>query len=222
MSRITKLAFLPFTLLTLATCSTGPDSSIPTATIVTDTLGTKFSASCSSSICALTVQDPSIKPLSCDAAYGTDTFVMLWSRVLTIHVMNIPSSGPAQLSVAEPGHPVACTTTDADCSLWNATVGQISYQFTCLNGICQDRDKSITQSDAITLCQADILWPSACPYITSLPFASRLAEIGASCGSGTQCAGVPADCWQPTASAAGGIPAVDSGALDTGGALDTM
>ena len=219
-----SLSFSILTVLTLASCSSGSGSSSTTPTVVTDTLGTKFSVSCSSSLCTLTVQDPSIKPLSCDSAYGTDAFVALWSRVLTIHVLNVPSSGGSpQVNAAEPGHPVACTTTD-DCTPWNATIGNVQFQFACLNGICQDPAKSLTANDAITLCQADLRWPSSCPYVTSLPFANRLAEIAVSCGAGTECAGVPADCWQPTATADAGGSAADSGAAaaDSGtGAVDS-
>ena len=223
MSRATNL--LPLSLILLSSCAnTSSSSDTPTVT-VTDTLGTQFSASCSSSMCTLTVQDPSIQPLSCDAAYGADTFVMLWSRVLTIHVLNIPASGgPAQVSAAEPGHPVACAV-DADCTPWNATIGVFKYQFSCQNGICQDPSKVLTTSDVITLCQADIRWPSVCPYITSQPFASRLVEIGALCDAiSGQCASVPADCWQAIPAVDGGIGAVDRGvgAVDSGvGGLDS-
>jgi len=209
--------------LSLAACSSGSSSSSSTPTVVTDTRGTKFSESCSSSICTYTAQDPSIKPVSCDSAYGSDAFVILWSRVLMIHVLNIPSSGGnPQASAAEPGHPVACTTVD-DCTPWNATFSGVQYQFTCQNGICQDPTKALTANDVITLCQADIPWPSSCPYVASSPFANRLAEIAVTCPSSTQCE-VPADCWQPTATVDAGVSAADSGAAaaDSGvGAVDS-
>jgi hypothetical protein len=134
-------------------------------------------------------------------------------------VLNIPTAGgPAQVNVGEPGHPVACTTND-QCSPWDATIGSIKYQFVCQNGICQDPNKVLTTSDVVTLCQANILWPSTCPYITSQPFANRLAEIAQGCDAlSGQCVSVPADCWQPTPTVDGGAAAVDSGAagIDSG------
>ena len=71
--------------------------------------------------------------------------------------------------------------------------------------------------DILTLCQADILWPTRCPYLTTQPFASRIAEIATLCGSKDTCATVPADCRQLSAAAPidGGVqvptPGVDSG-----------
>jgi hypothetical protein len=191
--------------------------------LVTDTLGKQFKVSCSNSLCTLKAQDPGLKPLSCDSAYGTDAFVLLWSRVLTIHVLNVPSSGgPPALNAGEPGHPVACTTT-ADCATWDATVAEVPYQFTCLNGICQDPIQALTANDVVTLCQADIAWPFACPYVASLPFANRLAEIATSCIPNAKCS-VPADCWQVTATADAGANAVDSSAAAApdGGAQATL
>jgi len=205
--------------VSVSACSGNSPAATTPAPTVTDTLGTQFAASCSSSMCTLAVQDPSIKPLSCDSAYGSDAFVMLWSRVLTIHVLNVPSAGGSpQVNVAEPGHPVSCTASD-QCTPWDATIGNIKYQFVCQNGICQDPNKVLTTSDVITLCQANILWPSTCPYITSQPFAKRLAEIAQGCDANSgQCVSVPADCWQPTPTVDGGIAALDSGAasVDSG------
>jgi len=228
MLRTTNLS-LPSSILcilcALTACTNSPSPSSGSSTpppVVTDTLGKQFIASCSSSLCTLTAQDPSLKPLSCDsvsAAYGTDAFVLLWSRVLTIHVMNVSSSGGApELTAGEPGHPVACTTAD-DCATWDTTVGSTQFQFTCLNGICQDPAQALTANDVITLCQADIAWPFACPYVASLPFANRLAEIAVSCIPNAKCS-VPADCWQATATADAGASAVDgsSAAVLDGGA----
>ena len=216
------LSLLPITLIACAGSSPTVSTPVPT---VTDTRGTEFAVSCSSSMCTLTVQDPSIKPLSCDSAYGTDAFAMLWSRVLSIHVLNVPSAGgPSQISAAEPGHPVACTAT-SECSRWDATIGTIAYQFVCQNGICQDPSKELTTNDVITLCQADIRWPSSCPYITSQPFADRLAAIARSCDASGQCANVPSSCWQPTepgqpvSTVDGGAGAVDSGAAAVDGGV---
>jgi hypothetical protein len=218
MSRKNTFGLLSSLLLTLTACASNSSTTSPPTPTVTDTRGTQFSVSCSGSMCTLTVQDPAIAPMSCDSAYGTDTFVILWSRVLTIHVLNVPTSGGTpQVSAAEPGHPVKCAAT-SDCSAWDATLGSITYQFVCQNGICQDPSKVLTTNDVITLCQADLRWPSTCPYITSQPFADRLAEIGQVCDSSGQCASVPADCWQPTdlgqttSTVDGGAGVVDSGA----------
>ena len=78
--------------------------------------------------------------------------------------------------------------------------------------------------DVIALCQADLPWPTSCPYITDPKFANRMVEVAAYCGSTAKCSNVPPDCRQPVAPAAqpdGGVvpqPAVDTG-VDP---LDTM
>ncbi len=209
MSRVTR-PFAPFALTILlvsaVACSSSSSSggSSPPAA-VTDTLGYVFDANCSGGICTLTPEDPRIVPLACDSVQSGDTFVMLWSRILTIHVL-ILSTGPIEVNAAEPGHPVACTG-DADCMPWDATLGTTTYQYTCSNGICQDTAKSLSPEDVITLCQADIPWPTSCPYVATEPFASRLVEVAATCGTIASCL-VPADCRQAIPAA----PAPDGGA----------
>ena len=218
MARIMKTLFLVKTLVLSAAlltlgCSSGSSSSTPSSPVVTDTLGNAFAVSCSTSLCALTPKDPTLTPYSCSIGSGTDAFVILWSRILMIHTMNVVSGSAVEFSSAEPTRPVACTA-DTDCSPWNAT----NYNYTCVNGICQAVSVSLTTSDVIALCQADIPWPSACPYLTSNPFASRMVEVGAVCGVSKTCSVVPADCKQPTATTAldGGTSTqtgIDSGAV---------
>jgi hypothetical protein len=204
MSPITKPSALAILLVSAFACSSSSSGGSSSPATVTDTLGYVFDANCSGGICTLTPEDPRITPLACDSVQSGDTFVMLWSRILTIHVL-ILSSGPIQVNAAEPGHPVACTG-DADCTPWDATLGTTTYQYTCSNGICQDTDKSLSPEDVITLCQADIPWPTSCPYVATEPFASRLAEVAETCSAIASCH-VPADCRQaiPT------VPALDGG-----------
>jgi len=205
MSRITRTSALAILLALPVGCASNNSSSGSTPTVVTDTLGKRFDASCSGGFCTLTPEDPTLKPLSCDYGYGSDTFVMLWSRVLTLHILNVVAGAPIEINAGEPSHPVACAT-DADCTPWNATLGATSYQFACVNQICQDTAISLTAEDVVTLCQADIPWPTTCPYVATEPFASRLAEIAAVCGAPAACS-VPADCWQAAAPVDGGLPA---------------
>jgi hypothetical protein len=216
MARIMKTLVLSVALLALG-CSSNPSSSISGSLVVTDTLGNAFTASCSGSLCALTPNDPTLMPYSCSVGYGTDAFVILWSRILIIHTMNVVSGSAVEFNAAEPSRPVACTA-DADCIPWNAT----SYTYTCVNNICQAVSVGLSTNDVIALCQADIPWPSGCPYITSSPFASRMAEVGAVCGLSKTCSTVPADCKQPAATSAldAGAPAqagIDSGATSPAG-----
>jgi hypothetical protein len=217
MSRITRHSALTILLASALACSSSsaPDGGSQPST-VTDTLGHVFDVNCSGGICTLTPEDPRVKPLACDSVVSGDTFVILWSRILTIHVLILSSSGPIELNAAEPGHPVACIS-DAECTPWNATLGTTNYQYTCSNGICQDQDPNISLSpeDVITLCQADIPWPSSCPYIATEPFASRLVEVAAICSSIDRCS-VPADCHQLTPSPDGGAqPAPMDSSVDS-------
>src|SRR5664279_785173 len=207
MARIMKTLLLSVALLALG-CSSSPSSPIPGSPVVTDTLGNKFAVSCSSSLCALTPKEPTLLPHSCSFGGGTDAFVILWSRVLMIHTMNVVSGSVVEFNSAEPTRPVACAA-DADCTPWNASFSAVDYRYTCVNDICQSVSQNLTTNDVIALCQADIPWPTGCPYLTSSPFASRMAEVGAVCALSPTCSTVPADCMQPTATAAldGGAPA---------------
>lgn len=214
MARIMKTLVLSVALFALG-CSSSSSSPDPGSLVVTDTLGNAFTASCSSSLCALTPKDPNLTPNSCSVGYGGDAFVILWSRILMIHTMNVVSGSAVEFNSAEPSRPVACTA-DADCSPWNATRSGADYKYTCANGICQAVSLSLSTNDVITLCQADIPWPAGCPYITSSPFAARMAEVGVACGLNKTCSTVPADCKQPLAAAGvdAGAPAqsgIDSG-----------
>lgn len=225
MSRITNLQFLSSTLLVLAACSSTPASSNNPTTVVTDTLGVQFSVSCSGLYCSLTSNDPNVVPTSCDGAIGTDTFALVWARILTVHVLNVPTSGTLQVNAAEPGHPVVCAS-DTDCYSPGFVSAGNGATYACQSGLCQatqmcsggvcQTPPALTTNDVITLCQADIPWPKSCPYITSPLFANRLVEVAASCGANTYCASVPGDCRQPAAAAAadGGqlaTPGVDAG-----------
>ncbi len=234
MSRTPVLGSLAtFLVLVQAACTSSP-SSAAVATVVTDTLGKKFSVSCSTSYCSLTSQDPNITPLSCEYAYGSDAFILVPGSILTVMALQITQSGDIPLNNADPAHPVACST-DAACLSpgYTVTVGSATMPYSCLDGICQLPGQALLTSDVIALCQYDIDWPKSCPYITNPKFAARLEEVSASCGSNTNCATVPADCLQPNApldggtlDAGGGAPeaggsALDAGAtsLDAGGAI---
>jgi hypothetical protein len=210
MSRASLLALLvPFTLLHLG-CSSD-SSSNTSSTLVADTLGNVYSVSCSS-FCALTPKDASLKALSCDSGDGVDTFVLSGSQILTVHALLISSYGTTSFSAAEPARPLACTS-DADC------VPGLSPPYTCQNGLCQSVSTTtpLTTTDVIALCQADLLWPKECPYVTNPQFVSRMAQVAATCGSKANCSNVPADCRQPVPVTPGldagatPAPAIDSG-----------
>jgi len=223
MLRITRPRLLSLILLAALVACTSNDSSNAlngSPSVVTDTLGVHFAVSCSGALCTLKSQDSDATPTSCDGSNGTDTFTFVWSRILTVHVLNLPTAGMIEVNAAEPGHPVACVT-DADCyspGMLDSAGSAATYA--CQNGLCQATqlcfggscDTRLTTNDILTLCQADIPWPKDCPYITLPLFADRIAEVAANCGSNTYCAKVPSDCRQPAA-----LDAVDGGSLDVTG-----
>jgi hypothetical protein len=201
MSRTTRPFALAVLLALPAACAGSQSSATTVDFVVTDTMGVKFSASCSYSFCTLTPKDSSLTACSCELGNGTtDAFVLVWDRIMRVHALRVPSDGNLQFSSADPGHPVVCTN-DSDCQI-------TGYTFSCLEGLCQRTDASLTTNDVIALCQADIKWPASCPYVSSEPFASRMVEVAASCDSQATCATVPADCRQPAAvvPADGGAP----------------
>ena len=218
MARNTRLSALSILFSLVAACAGSSSSSGTSPAVVTATLGVQFSVSCSGLYCSLTSNDPNVVPTSCDGANGTDTFVLVWARILTVHVLNVPTSGTIQVNAAEPGHPVVCAS-DTDCYSPGFISAGDGATYACQSGLCQatqmcsggvcQTPPALTTNDVITLCQADIPWPKSCPYITSQLFANRLVEVAASCGANTYCASVPSDCRQPTAAAAadGGQPA---------------
>ena len=233
MLRITRLALLSFSVLfCLADCAKSSSSSSSTNSsnsAVIDTLGVNFALSCSSAFfCTLTSQDSNATATSCDGASGTDTFVLLWSRILTAHVLNLPTYDTIEVNGAEPSHPIACTS-DADCYSPGADDYGDVATYACQNGLCQATqlcisgvcDTDLSTNDVLTLCQADIPWPKYCPYITLPLYAHRIEEVAANCGSNTYCSNVPSDCRQPVVSAAadGGTPVGGEIALD-GGVID--
>lgn len=219
--------------LLAAGCSSDTPTEQPPPPVVTDSLGLRFAVDCSWGICFLTPQNANIAPLSCASGNGTDVFVLAIDPILAIVALRVPSSGQIQMNAADPSHPVVCAT-DADCLAPGITIGAISSSYTCRSGLCQlattcangsctPWDGVLLTYDVLTLCQADIPWPTTCPYITSLPFANRIAEVGAACGAHTTCATVPADCRQPngpvgpvgidggTVGIDGGVVAIDGG-----------
>lgn len=228
MLRITNLRLLSSifcVVCTLAACSSSPSSSSgTTATVVTDTLGWKFDVNCGSGLCALTPQDTDLVPKTCESGSGSETFILVSDPLLAIYAALVPSTGgSAQLSAAEPSRPVACVT-DVDCLPSGTVVPGATYACTnglclCASSTCASKDGNLLTYDVLTLCQADIPWPTLCPYITSQPFASRIDEVATLCGSKDTCATVPADCRQltPAPSADGGVQSslVDS-SVDSG------
>jgi hypothetical protein len=201
MSRISLLGLLTAVALVGGACSDDASSSSVTGLTVRDTLGNAFSVSITGGFYGLNANDPNLKPLSCESEYGaTDVFALVWgSQILRVHAIQIPVSGYISFNPAEPGRPVACAT-DADCA-----PGLFSPPFSCQFGLCQYFSASapLQTIDVIVLCQADIPWPTTCPYITHPLFAQRMAEVAAACGSATACANVPADCMQPIPAAPG-------------------
>jgi hypothetical protein len=197
MPRFSSCVLLALFSVSLGACSSDATSSTLTST-VTDTLGKTFQVSCTDGYCGLSPTDSNLKPLSCDVEYGaTEAFALVWwTQILRVHAIQIPESGYISFNAAEPGHPIACVT-DADCapSLFSDTA------FTCQYGLCQYISAStpMQTEDVIALCQADIPWPTSCPYITDPLFAARMAEVAVLCGPNTACSKVPADCRQPVA-----------------------
>jgi len=207
---------LPLLSLWLFACTSSPTTGSPVAGTVTDTLGKKFTVNCAGNLCALASQDPNVVPKSCVQSRGTDTFVLVLSNVLTIMALPVTNGVEYQLTASNPAHPVACVT-DADCLApglaLNVNGAPLSY--TCANGLCRLPGQPLITNDVIALCQADLPWPTACPYLTEPKFAARLNEVAAVCGSSFTCAKIPADCAQPTALPdAGTAPTPDTGPPD--------
>jgi hypothetical protein len=222
----TRLSYASILLLFLhAGCAANSTSSSTVSTVISDTLGNTFDVSCSDSYCALTPKNSSLTPVSCELGDGTDAFVLVWGRILSIAAVQVTPAGDLQLSAANPAHPVVCTT-DAECLSpdLQVSVNNAAVAFSCMNGLCQLPPQALMTMDVVALCQADIPWPTlnSCPYVTSPQFASRLVEVASVCGSSLTCATVPANCRQlGPAADAGSAPTVDAGsapAVDAGSA----
>jgi hypothetical protein len=213
-------------LLALLSACTSTSTSGPAQATLTDTLGLRFDMNCSG-LCALTPQNAAITPKSCANGSGYDVFLLALDPLLSIYALRVTSSGELQLNAASPSHPVACTT-EADCLAPGITMGGVTNSYTCQSGVCLLEETCLADSctpwdgllltyDVLTLCQADLPWPTACPYITSQPYADRIAAVGDACGAHNTCATVPAACRQLTSAAPaavdGGVPAagVDAG-----------
>jgi hypothetical protein len=210
----------------IATCAGGcasTDASPPaTPVVVTDTLGFKFNVDCSSGLCVLGALTPTLSAQSCAGGGGTDIFVLMLDPILAISALRVPSGGGLTLSAADPSHPVACTT-DSDCLAPGISLGSLftSYacqsglcvlQQSCVAGACTPWDGMLLTYDVLALCQADLPWPTSCPYLTSPSFAARVAEVAAICGASPNCARVPADCRQLTGGGIdGGASSIDGG-----------
>jgi hypothetical protein len=232
MLRITRLALLALPLLfTLVDCASESSSSSSSSStgVVRDTLGWKFNVACASGLCSLTPQETNLSPLTCESGNGTETFILVPDKLLSIYAAIVPSTaGNVQLSGAEPSRPVACNV-DADCLPSGAIMTGVTYA--CTNGLCQcassacdTADHNFYTYDVLTLCQFDIPWPTLCPYVTLPAYASRINEVAALCGSKTTCDKVPVDCHQLSAAVSvdAGVQVstptqlngVDSGAID--------
>jgi hypothetical protein len=225
MSRTTISHALAILLALPLGCSSTPSSSGTSQGVVTDTLGNTFDVSCAGGLCTLAPRDPYVVPISCANGSGTDSFLLAMDPLLAIYAVHIPTSGEVQLNAADPSRPVACTS-DADCLPTLVTVAGGVPAYACTNGLCQCANAACASSDGkpmtydiLTLCQADILWPTRCPYLTTQPFASRIAEVATLCGSMDTCATVPADCRQLTGAApidGGGAPPALAPGVDAG------
>jgi hypothetical protein len=198
-------------------CASEPSSSSALGT-VTDTRDNKFDVDCASGLCRLTpIGD--LVPKSCMDGVGTEAFVLIPYPLLSIYAVRV-SYGGIQLNGANPSRPVACTS-NADCLPEGVPVNQGTCFFTCSNGLCRTTSSLcarngdlLTTNNVLTLCQADIPWPKACPYITIEPYAHRIAEVAAVCGASETCATVPADCRQPIPTPAAGLDGGVSSGID--------
>jgi hypothetical protein len=219
------LAVLAVLAMVPACASDDTSSGGPNGT-VTDTLGNKFDVSCGGGLCGLTPRDPDIVAKSCSVGSGVEAFVLVMDPLLSIYALRVPSNGALQLNAADPSRPVACTS-DADCLAPGISTGLFTFTYACNNGLCRCADAScgtddgnLLTYDVLTLCQADLPWPSACPYVTSQPFASRISEVADLCGSKDTCAHVPPSCRQPDAPVVapidGGLPVGPGSAVDGG------
>jgi hypothetical protein len=215
-TNIRRLCALALLLALPVACASEPSSSSPQGTI-TDTLGNPFNVDCASGLCRLAPAGDLV-PVSCMDGVGTEAFVLIPYPLLSIYAVRV-SYGGIQLNGGNPSRPVACMS-NADCLPAGVPVSQGTCTFACTNGLCRTtnslcaRNGDLLRTDnVLTLCQADIPWPKACPYITTEPYAHRIAEVAAVCGASETCAAVPADCRQLTPAApgmdAGAVPGID-------------
>jgi hypothetical protein len=189
-------------LLGLATACTSGASSTGSPRLVTDTLGNAFDASCSGALCTLTPRDGDIVAKSCSGGGGSDAFVLALDPLLAIYAWRVSPTGSVQIDGAAPSRPLACTS-DADCLAPGISTDAVTFSYACANGLCRctsaactSPDGNLFTYDVLTLCQADLPWPTSCPYLTSRPFADRIVEVASVCGAKDTCATVPASCRQ--------------------------
>lgn len=225
MLQITRPVLLSFTLLfSLVGCASSDSSSSSSngsTSVVTDTLGWKFNVSCAGGLCSLTPQDPKLVPTTCESGSGTETFILVPDKLLSIYAAIVPATaGYVQLSGAEPSRPVSCAY-DADCLPSGAIETGATYACTnglcqCASSVCDTVDHTLYTYDVLTLCQADLPWPTLCPYVTSPDYASRINEVATLCGSKTTCDKVPAACRQLSAAVPldGGVQASTAVSVD--------
>jgi hypothetical protein len=231
MSKLTPAIALPALCALLAACTSNPSTGTTTQAVVTDTLGLRFNVDCSSGVCVLVPQNSAITPWACGSSGGSDVFVLVFDPLLAIYAMHVPASGSLDLNAADPSHPVGCAT-DADCLAPGITIGTVTNSYTCQSGVCllkescynggcKPWDGQLLTYDVLTLCQADLPWPTSCPAITSQPYASRVAAVADACGPHPTCTTVPAVCRPATTPIDGGQAgnAIDGGngaAIDAG------
>ncbi len=222
MLRATLTLSIAITCLAGACTSTDSSSSPPTQAVVQDTTKELFDVDCSSGVCWLTARTPGLTPQSCIGVGGTDQFALVLDPILAISAVRVPATGGLVMSPDAPSHPVACAT-DSDCLAPGISLGNVfvSYacqselcvmQQSCVSGACAPWNEVLLTYDVLTLCQADLKWPTSCPYLTSPVFAARVAEVAALCGASPTCpAGVPADCRQIKGGADAGAGSTDGG-----------
>jgi len=225
MSRLNSTQVLAMSVTLLAGCAGNSPSSGNSPSVVTDTLGNVFDVSCTGGLCKLAPRDQYLVPRSCGNGSGTDAFVLAMDTVLSIYAVRVSPTGDVRLEAANPSRPVACTS-NTNCLDTVITAAGGAPGYACTNGLCQCASAACASQDGLpwtydvlTLCQADILWPTRCPYITSQPFADRNAEVASLCGAKDTCAFVPADCRQLTAAApvdAGGEEFMPAESVDAG------
>ena len=201
---------LPILASVVAACSSTPTATTPLAGTVTDTLGHKFVVGTSIvNGSLLDSKDPNVKPRSCIEGLGDDSFVLVYSNLLTIMATPVNSAGEHPVTTGNPARPVACTTA-ADCLAPDLVlmVDKAQQSYTCQDGVCRLPGQPLFTNNVITLCQADLPWPNDCPYMTEPKFAARLSEIATVCGTKFNCDKIPASCILPVALSDAGAPSV--------------
>jgi hypothetical protein len=183
---------------TSACAGDGSSSSSANKLTIQDSVGVQFSLDCSSGVCVATPANAGVSAHSCQIGGGYDIFVLLQSQILSVGAVRVTASGDLVFNEGSPARPLVCTS-NAGCPNAVSTNSALSHPYTCLNGLCQDiaGDLTFGTDDVVSLCQADLPWPTGCPYILSKDYADRLAAISQNCVPGVNCTTIPPVCRRP-------------------------